>query len=144
MLAWESARVFAVERARHRELLSPRVERLFAKGDRIPTGDYQAARRVVDEARAAHDRWLAELGLDALLTPSAPGEAVPIDTTGDSIFNATWSTLGVPAITVPAGTGPLGLPLGVQLTGARWADGALFGPAAWVADPLAAAPVAIA
>ena len=139
ILAVESALVFAWERAHHADLIHEKILRLFAKGDRTDRAEYHEAQRAVAAARAAHDRWLDDLGLDALLTPSAPGEAVPIDTTGDSIFNATWSTLGVPAIQLPAGTGPLGLPLGVQLTGRRWSDAALFGPAAWVEATLAAA-----
>ncbi len=139
ILAVESALVFAWERAHHVDQIHEKILRLFAKGDRTDRADYHDAQRTVAAARAAHDRWLDDLGLDALLTPSAPGEAVPIDTTGDSIFNATWSTLGVPAIQLPAGTGPLGLPLGVQLTGRRWSDAALFGPAAWAEATLAAA-----
>lgn len=136
ILAWESARVFATERARHRHLIGERNERLFARGDRTPAADYLAARRVVEAARTAHERWLDELGLDALLTPSAPGEAVPLDTTGDSIFNATWTTLGLPAITLPAGVGPTGLPLGIQLTGRRWDDAGLLTLAAWTESVL--------
>ncbi len=132
ILAVESALAFAWERAHHGELVDPRILRLFARGDRTDRAEYHEAQRAVAAARAAHDRWLDDHRLDALLTPSAPGEAVPIDTTGDSIFNATWSTLGVPAIHLPVGVGPLGLPLGVQLTGRRWSDAALFGPAAWV------------
>lgn len=112
ILAVESALAFAWERAHHAEQIHPRILRLFAKGDRIDRADHHAAQRAVAGARAAHDRWLHDQSLDALLTPSAPGEAVPIDTTGDSIFNATWSTLGVPAIQLPVGVGPLGLPLG--------------------------------
>lgn len=139
ILAVESALVFAWERAHHADQIHEKILRLFAKGDRTDRADYHEAQRTVAAARAAHDRWLDDLGVDALLTPSAPGEAVPIDTTGDSIFNATWSTLGVPAIQLPAGTGPLGLPLGVQLTGRRWSDAALFAPAAWVEAALAAA-----
>ncbi len=131
ILAVEASRVFAWERAHHADLIHEKILRLLARGDRTDRADYHQAQRTVAAARAAHDRWLDDLGLDALLTPSAPGEAVPIDTTGDSIFNATWSTLGVPAIQLPAGTGPLGLPLGVQLTGRRWSDAALFAPATW-------------
>ncbi|MEZ5409321.1 MAG: amidase [Acidimicrobiales bacterium] len=144
ILAVESALVFAWERAHHADQIHEKILRLLAKGDRTDRAQYHEAQRAVAAARAAHDRWLDDLGVDALLTPSAPGEAVPIDTTGDSIFNATWSTLGVPAIQIPAGTGPLGLPLGVQLTGRRWADAALFAPAAWVEAALAeAAPIEI-
>jgi Asp-tRNA(Asn)/Glu-tRNA(Gln) amidotransferase A subunit family amidase len=37
---------------------------------------------------------------------------------------------------LPAGTGPKGLPLGIQLVGPRMRDEALFDAAAWVAARL--------
>ena len=56
--------------------------------------------------------------MDILLTPSAPGEAPEgIGATGDAIFNNLWTTTHVPAVTLPAGLGSKGLPLGVQLIG---------------------------
>jgi Asp-tRNA(Asn)/Glu-tRNA(Gln) amidotransferase A subunit family amidase len=72
-------------------------------------------------------------GLDAILTPSAPGEAPEgLGWTGDPAFNALWTLLHGPNITVPAGTGPKGLPLGVQLVGRVGEDAALLGWARWL------------
>ncbi len=69
---------------------------------------------------------------DALLVPGAPGEApVTLNSTGEAIFNAIWTALHVPAITLPAGQGPNGLPVGVQLVGAYGADYALLACAQW-------------
>jgi Asp-tRNA(Asn)/Glu-tRNA(Gln) amidotransferase A subunit family amidase len=71
--------------------------------------------------------------VDVLLTPSAPGEApAGLTSTGDPIFNRVVTLLGLPAISLPAGLGPSGLPLGVQLVGARRAEAALLAAAAWV------------
>ena len=39
-------------------------------------------------------------------------------------------------MTLPAGKGPKGLPLGIQLVGQRFADEALLDKAAWVAAQL--------
>lgn len=134
LLAHEAARVFAWERTAHPDLVHPQIRRLFERGDAIGAERYQWARRTVVEAAAAHDDYLGPNGLDldALITPSAPGEAPLMATTGDSVFNRVWSTLGTPAIQVPAGIGPSGLPLGIQLTSARWSDASLFAVAAWV------------
>ncbi len=134
ILAHEAARVFAWERTAHRDLIHPQIRRLLDRGDAIGAERYQWARRVVAEAAAAHDHFLGPdgLDLDALVTPSAPGEAPLMASTGDSVFNRVWSTLGTPAIQLPAGIGPSGLPLGVQLTSARWSDANLFAVAAWV------------
>jgi Asp-tRNA(Asn)/Glu-tRNA(Gln) amidotransferase A subunit family amidase len=72
-------------------------------------------------------------GLDALLTPSAPGEAPEgLGWTGDPAFNLLWTLLWGPNVTVPAGTGPKGLPLGVQLVGRIGEDAAVLSWARWL------------
>jgi len=48
-----------------------------------------------------------------------------------------WTQLGLPCITVPAGKGPGGLPLGVQLIAAAGNDAGLMRAAAWVEQVLA-------
>ena len=69
----------------------------------------------------------AMLGVDAVLTLGAPGQA-PLKSTGTglSTFNRAWTTLGVPCITLPFGRGDAGLPLGVQFVGALGADSKLL------------------
>ncbi|MBS0560831.1 MAG: amidase [Proteobacteria bacterium] len=73
-------------------------------------------------------------GLDVLVTPSAPGEApAGLGWTGDPAFNFIWTSLHVPCVTVPAGTGPNGLPLGIQIVGRKGEDRATLAWAQWVA-----------
>lgn len=70
--------------------------------------------------------------VDALLVPSAPGEApFGLDGTGEATFNRVWTALHVPAITLPGHTGPKGLPVGVQLVGSFGSDYTLLACAAW-------------
>jgi Asp-tRNA(Asn)/Glu-tRNA(Gln) amidotransferase A subunit family amidase len=77
-------------------------------------------------------------GLDVLITPSAPGEAPEgIAWTGDPAFNYIWTTLRVPCVTVPVGTGPRGLPMGIQIVGRAGEDRAVLAWAAWVQHALA-------
>jgi Asp-tRNA(Asn)/Glu-tRNA(Gln) amidotransferase A subunit family amidase len=73
-------------------------------------------RRDITAALAAHD-------LDAWICPAAPGEAPRgLDSTGSPCMNLPWTHAGLPAATIPAGRGPNGLPLGLQIVGAFMAD----------------------
>ena len=73
-------------------------------------------------------------GLDALVTPSAPGQApAGLEWTGDPVFNLIWTSLHVPCVTVPAGKGPDGLPLGIQIVTRIGEDRQALAWAQWVA-----------
>ena len=66
-------------------------------------------------------------GFDALLTPSARGEAVPYEEGhGDPIFNNMWTLLHAPCVAIPGFRGPTGLPVGVQLVAPRFGDARLL------------------
>jgi Asp-tRNA(Asn)/Glu-tRNA(Gln) amidotransferase A subunit family amidase len=130
ILHFEVARVLAWERHNHWDLISPLVQRMLLNADKVGAVEHARCRRVLEHARREHDTYLINQGLDALVTPSAPGEAPPIKTTGNSVFNRTWTSLAVPSIHLPTGSGPTGLPVGVQLTGTRWGDAELLAVAA--------------
>jgi amidase len=71
-------------------------------------------------------------GVDLLLTPSAAGEAPEgLGSTGDPSFNSIWTLAWTPCVTLPAGAGPQGLPLGIQLVAPRFRDEKLLDIAAW-------------
>ncbi len=97
----------------------------------------------IAEAYAVFDRTQRAFpdamdGLDVLITPSAPGEAPKgLDWTGDPAFNYVWTSLHVPCVTVPAGLGPNGMPLGIQIVGRRGDDKAVLTWAQWVAAAVA-------
>ncbi|MGF1599414.1 MAG: amidase [Acidimicrobiales bacterium] len=128
---YETARCLAWER-QHPDGLDRRIAKLLAQADDVSLAACSAAGRHLADARYRHDRFLAEAPFDALLTPSAPGEAPGLATTGDSVFNRVWTSLGVPAVQLPAGQGPSGLPVGFQLTGRVGADPELMAVAAVV------------
>ncbi|CAH2603597.1 Amidase [Rhodovastum atsumiense] len=131
----ESARSMGWEMLEQRDLLSGRLR------ERLEWGAAQGPAKL-DEARATFGRLQAAFpatmeGVDVLLTPSAPGEApVGLDATGDPVFNYIWTSLHVPCVTVPAGTGPGGAPLGVQIIARRGEDRAALIWAQWVAAAL--------
>ena len=68
--------------------------------------------------------------LDLWVCPSAPGEAPEgCGSTGDPVMNLPWTHAGMPAISLPAGTGMAGLPLGLQCVG-RFGQDTLLAAAA--------------
>jgi Asp-tRNA(Asn)/Glu-tRNA(Gln) amidotransferase A subunit family amidase len=127
----ESAQALAWELAEARAQLSE------AMLERMDWARAQPASLLVQARQAQTTAIMAMYGLtgglDALLTPSAPGEApAGLGSTGDAAFNFLWTMLHGPNVTVPAGLGPAGLPLGVQLVGRVGEDAALLGWARWV------------
>jgi Asp-tRNA(Asn)/Glu-tRNA(Gln) amidotransferase A subunit family amidase len=89
------------------------------------------------QCRAAFDRIGAEY--DAVLTPSAPGEAVAGREPGNAVFNRMWTLLHVPCVNIPGLFGPNGLPVGITLTAPRFTDRQLLSAARAVAPCIAAA-----
>jgi Asp-tRNA(Asn)/Glu-tRNA(Gln) amidotransferase A subunit family amidase len=76
---------------------------------------------------------------DAVLTPSAPGEAPPGTHPGDAVFNRMWTLLHVPCVNIPGFRGPGGMPVGLTLTGPRFTDRQLLAAAQAVAPCFAPA-----
>ena len=132
----ESAASMGWELAVHRAAISDGLR------ERLDWGLAQGA-GALDGARATFARLqrafpAAMEGLDILVTPASPGEAPEgLAATGDPAFNSLWTALHVPCVTVPAGVGPNGMPLGIQVVGRRGADSGLLAWAQWVASAMA-------
>jgi amidase len=112
--------------------LQPRLPRWAAR----TVAEYTRAQQTVADCQ--HLLRDVFRDVDALLVPSAPGEAPRgLDSTGEATFNRVWTALHVPAITLPGHIGPNGLPVGVQLVGAYGADYAMLALAGWAEGRLA-------
>jgi Asp-tRNA(Asn)/Glu-tRNA(Gln) amidotransferase A subunit family amidase len=130
IMNFEAAHGLAWERFNHPELLSDLMRDTLAAAAAMPREKYDEALRRAAVCRRVFAGFFAEC--DVLLTPSATGEApAGIDSTGSSLFNRNWTLLGVPCVTLPAGRGACGLPLGVQFVGNYDADGRLLLAAEW-------------
>jgi Asp-tRNA(Asn)/Glu-tRNA(Gln) amidotransferase A subunit family amidase len=133
----ESARALGWELANVREQISEGLRERLEFGLSRSEAEIAAAHSVFD--RAQREFPLCMEGLDALVTPSAPGQApAGLEWTGDPMFNLIWTSLHVPCVTVPAGTGPDGLPLGIQIVTRIGEDRQALAWAQWVAAAIAA------
>jgi amidase len=128
---FEAARNYAYEYEQHHQQVSQVLrDTVLTPGRELPLAAYVEA----IETAEAFRRHLEDIfaGYDALLTPSAAGEAPEgLGSTGDPSFNSIWTLAWMPCITLPAGNGAKGLPLGLQFVGPRFRDEALFDIAAW-------------
>jgi Asp-tRNA(Asn)/Glu-tRNA(Gln) amidotransferase A subunit family amidase len=130
IMSYEMTGALADERIRHSAQISPRLAQLFDHGMTIGAPAYDAA---IAEAQSGR-RHLPEFfgPCAAIVVPAAPGEAPEGHAyTGNPIFQRMWTLLGTPAVTIPAGRGLGGLPVGIQLVGrigddARLMECALF------------------
>jgi Asp-tRNA(Asn)/Glu-tRNA(Gln) amidotransferase A subunit family amidase len=130
IMSYEMTGALADERIRHGAQISPRLAQLFDHGMTIGASAYDAA---MVEAQTARQHLLEFFGpCAAIVVPAAPGEAPEGHAyTGNPIFQRMWTLLGTPAVTIPAGKGANGLPVGIQLVGrigddARLMECALF------------------
>jgi Asp-tRNA(Asn)/Glu-tRNA(Gln) amidotransferase A subunit family amidase len=97
----------------------------------ISASAYIRATARVNEQRACLREVFRDY--DALVTLAAPGEApLGLGSTGNAVFSAIWTLMGVPAISLPLLEGENGLPIGVQVIGAQGADAKLLDVAAQI------------
>ena len=113
----------------HPEKASVTLREYVQGGAAIPRPEYQAALKERDRLVRSFTAWASSF--DAVVTPPTTGEAPTPETTGDPRFCTRWTLVGAPAITIPTGLGPNGLPLGLQLVGAPGADRRTLRTAAW-------------
>jgi Asp-tRNA(Asn)/Glu-tRNA(Gln) amidotransferase A subunit family amidase len=124
LMAREASANLRREYGEHRGDISSETIALVESGLSATDAEVQQARLLAGHWR---ERFAAELSGGVLLTFSAPGEAPLLEKgTGNSIFNRVWTLLGAPAITLPFGQGPQGLPLGIQLVAAPGRDDSLL------------------
>jgi amidase len=131
----EMRQAMAWEMRVHRDLISPALRERLDWGARVPIADLHAAVATMKAAREAIAEVFA--GVDAIVTPSAPGEAPEgLASTGDFAFNKLWTALHAPCVSVPAGFGAKGLPLGIQLVAAPGSDREVLAWAEWLRNAM--------
>jgi Asp-tRNA(Asn)/Glu-tRNA(Gln) amidotransferase A subunit family amidase len=116
------------------ERLSPLLRERLTMAQRITAREYLTALNMREPLYTMVERLLTEF--TAILAPASPGPAPKgLASTGNPIFNGLWTFLGVPCVSVPL-LEAKGLPLGVQLIGARRDDGRLLRTGRWLVERL--------
>ena len=114
---------FAADLADPAHPVSPRFRELLAYAEHKSAADYAKADRVLDAATLKMRRLFSQI--DVLVLPTTPQGAFPLggpvpDNQADLTGFA--SLAGCPAVSIPMGTLANGLPVGLQLVGARGSD----------------------
>ena len=113
------------------EKLSAKLSEFLREGARVSPDRLRAARDQAERCRRELDGIFSRV--DALLTPATTGEAPQgLDATGDPLFCRIWTLLWSPCVSLPVLTGPAGMPLGLQVVGARGRDAELISAASFI------------
>jgi Asp-tRNA(Asn)/Glu-tRNA(Gln) amidotransferase A subunit family amidase len=117
-------------------LYRPRTVEKICAGRSVSREQVVQARHSSDTLRAQLEAVMRQEGIDLWVCPAAVGPAPEgLTRTGDTAMNVPWSYVGMPALSLPAGTAANGLPLGLQVVAKTWDDEQLL---AW-AEPMAGA-----
>lgn len=131
----ERAQVYGPLDARHPGQISRFLAAIVAEGSKTSAVQYLDALDARRQFRQELDVLFRQY--DALITLPADGEAEETtEDTGDPSFCALWTLCGVPAVTIPVGRGPQGLPLGLQVVGAHLDDDNTLKVAQWCAQQI--------
>ena len=133
----ECATYHAERRRTYPEQFPPRARLVLDLGIITPQSACRSAQELRAVASRAVDVFLR--GCDAALLPTVGSAAPARDTTGDNSLQIPWTLCGTPAISLPMGLDPEGMPLAIQLVAPTGADLQLLGVARWcetVLDPV--------
>lgn len=122
LAAYEFAQEHAVWFASFASLYRPQTIELIRAGQQADPKEIQDIRADRALIREGVEHVMDVHDIDFWICPAALGTApLGIDSTGNPIMNLPWTYTGLPAVTVPAGFAPNGLPLGLQIIG-HWRE----------------------
>ncbi len=128
VMAYDMDKALGHERRAHEASLSSILKNYLDEGKDTFARAYDAALATTRDVQGDLDAVFGQA--DIVLSPSAAGEAPrSLQATGDPAFNRIWTLLQLPCLSMPAGTGPSGLPVGVQLAARRGQDALLLAAA---------------
>lgn len=134
----EAVRTMADEVREHLAAMNAWLQDSVRAGKSFDQARYDQAQLRANTCRSA----LREIfdRCDVILTPSACGEATS-DLTGvsNSAFNRIWTLMHGPCVTIPAYTGPHGMPVGIQVVGPVGSDARIIAASKRIAEVILSA-----
>lgn len=135
IMSSEATHIFSGLVERYPDRTSGFLKSAVKAGRELTAFAYLGAKATQERLRAALPAQMS--GFDAILTVPAFGEAPEgLDYTGDAEYCAPWTLIGAPAVSLPAGFGKRGLPLGIQVVGSYRQDYHLLRVAKWIEGAL--------
>jgi Asp-tRNA(Asn)/Glu-tRNA(Gln) amidotransferase A subunit family amidase len=138
ILCTEDSRAISADVGDRLDQINSWAQKSIREAKIVTEAQYANAKAAAEHARAAIDGIFDDF--DVLITPSTRGEA-PTDRSAiePSFFNRIWTLMYLPCLTLPAFTGPSGMPVGLQLVGRRGTDERLFAMGSWIEQRIAQA-----
>ena len=116
---------------KYKKKLSKPMQDAIIKGNKHSAKEYAEALDFMKRSYESYEEVFEDY--HGVLSPSSPGVAPKsLKSTGSAEFNKVWSYLGTPCISLPLLQGDANMPLGVQLTGAKYDDHRFLGVANWL------------
>jgi Asp-tRNA(Asn)/Glu-tRNA(Gln) amidotransferase A subunit family amidase len=119
-----SAEAFAFHGERWRRYpddYPPKLTELLREGSTISAADLLSAQCHYQALREEIDKHFPD-AIEAYLAPATQEPAPDRSTTGPNLFQAPWSYMGLPTVSLPFAWTDDGLPLCVQVAGSHWAE----------------------
>jgi Asp-tRNA(Asn)/Glu-tRNA(Gln) amidotransferase A subunit family amidase len=131
----EGQRALAAEARDHGARLNHYIRSASETVAKLAPGAYDKAQVHAAAARRALADVLGRC--DVIITPAAAGEA-PADlvSVSNSAFNRLWTLMHGPCVSIPAYTGPNGMPVGLQVVGPVGSDDRTIALAGWIWERL--------
>ena len=108
----------------------PKLREMIGRGLATDAATY--SRSLERRRQFITDMELLSERVDVLLTPSTPTPPpADLTNTGNPLFQGPWTSCGLPTISTPSGLAESGLPLGIQLIAAPFAEARLLAAASW-------------
>ncbi|KAM0751973.1 amidase signature enzyme [Meredithblackwellia eburnea MCA 4105] len=121
LLASDAKSSFLGDYLANKTLLHSVLQGHVENATNLSNSDIREANDNIATLRPKMDALLSQF--DVVVTPSVPDEAPKgLETTGNAIFNGTWTALHTPVINIPGFAGQSNLPIGLSLVAPRYRD----------------------